>query len=159
MDGWVIETLKANGLAGVVIFLMISAMIALWQMYKAKDRQLTKLHDQRAAERETLVTLLERANTAQATTAAVTAARNEVMDRLSGAIMSHANSNDRLGDRVASQAEMFKDKLNDVKHVIDATGESYRVLNGLVAEIRNTQLTLCGKIDSVAVEVKAGNRP
>jgi hypothetical protein len=122
MDGWVVETLKANGLAGVVIFLLVGAVIALWQMNKSKDRDLKKLHEQRAVERENLVLLLERANTAAATTAQVTSERNEVIDRLSGAITSHANSNERLGERVTLQTEMFKEKLGDVKHVIDATG-------------------------------------
>jgi hypothetical protein len=32
------------------------------------------------------------------------------------------------------------------------------VLNGLVAEIRNAIVTLGGKVDAVAVDVKAGNR-
>lgn len=159
MDGWMVEALKGYGLAGVFIFVLIGANAAQWMAGKAKDRALKVLYEQRAAERETLVTLLERANAAQTTTAAVTAERNEVIDRLSGAIMAQTNSNDRLGDRIANQTEMTKEKLGDVRHVIDATGESYRVLNGLVAEIRNGLLTLCSKVDAVAVDVKAGNRP
>lgn len=158
MDGWVVETLKANGLAGVCIFLLVGAVIALWQMNKAKDRQISKLHAERAVERETLVTLMERSTAAGATTAAVTKERNEVIDRLSTAIMAQTNSSDRLADRVANHAETTKDKLSDVRHVIDATGESYRVLNGLVAEIRNLMVSVCGKVDAVAVDVKAGNR-
>jgi hypothetical protein len=158
MDGWVVETLKINGLAGVFIFVLVSANIAQWLAGKAKDRALKVLYEQRAVERETLVTLLERATTAQVTTAEVTAKRNEVMNALSVAISVQANSNDRLGDKVSGQAEMFKEKLGDVKHVIDSTGESYRVLNGLVTEIRNSVVTLCGQVTSVAVDIKAGNR-
>lgn len=158
MDGWVVETLRSNGLAGVFIFVALMANIAQWRAGRAKDNALKKLHEQRAVERDTLVTLLERANTAQATTAQVTATRNEVMDRLSVTISQQANSNDRLGDKVSLQAEMFKEKFGDLKHVIDATGESYRVLNGLVAEIRNGQTSLGAKVDAVAIEVKAGNR-
>jgi hypothetical protein len=158
MEGWALEALKPLGLAGVFIFVLITANIAQWRAGKAKDGALKKLHEQRAVERETLVTLLERANTAQATTAEVTAKRNEVMNALSVEIAAQANSNDRLGDKVANQTEMFKEKLGDFKHVIDATGESSRVLNGLVTEIRNGLMTLAGKIDAVAVDVKAGNR-
>jgi phage I-like protein len=158
MDGWVFETLKSSGLAGVFIFVLIGANAAQWLAAKAKDRTLKALHEQRSIERETLVKLLERANAAQATTAAVTSERNEVIDRLSGAIMSQANSNERLGDRVANQTETTREKLGDIRHVIEATGESYRVLNGLVAEIRNALVILGGKVDAVAVDVKAGNR-
>lgn len=158
MPDWIIEILKTNGLAGVFIFVLIGANTAQWMTGKAKDRALKVLHEQRAVERETLVTLLERANAAQATTAEVTAKRNEVMNALSVQITAQANSNDRLGERVSSQAEMFKEKLVDVKHVIDATGESYRVLNGIVSDIRNALMLLGGKVDAVAVDVKTGNR-
>lgn len=158
MDGWVVETLKANGLAGIFIFALMMANIAQWRAGKAKDGALKKLHEQRAVERETLVTLLERANTAQATTAEVTAKRNDVMNALSVAISAQANSNDRLGDKVSGQADMFKEKLGDLRHVIDATGESSRVLNGIVTDVRNALVMLAGKVDSVAVDVKAGNR-
>lgn len=158
MAGWVVETLQTNGLAGVFIFVLIAANAAQWMAAKGKDRALKALHEQRAAERETLVTLLERANAAQATTAAVTSERNEVIDRLSGAIMAQTNSNDRLGDRIDNQTDITKEKLGDIRHVIDATGESYRVLNGIVAEVRSVLGLLCGKVDGVAVDIKAGNR-
>ena len=154
-----LEVLKGYGLAGIFIFVLIGANAAQWVAGKAKDRALKALHEQRSVERETLVKLLERANAAQATTAEVTAERNEVIDRLSGAITAQANSNERLSDRIASQTEMTKERLGDVRHVIDATGESYRVLNGLVAEIRNAVNLLGGKVDGVAVDVKAGLRP
>lgn len=154
-----LEVLKGYGLAGIFIFVLIGANAAQWVAGKAKDRALKALHEQRSVERETLVKLLERANAAQATTAEVTAERNEVIDRLSGAITAQANSNERLSDRIASQTEMTKERLGDVRHVIDATGEFYRVLNGLVAEIRNAVNLLGGKVDGVAVDVKAGLRP
>lgn len=158
MDGWVVETLKAYGLAGVFIFVLIGANAAQWMAAKAKDRALKALNEQRTVERETLVKLLERANAVQATTADVTAKRNEVMNALSGTIMAQASANDRLGDRVSLQTEMFKEKLGDVRHVIDATGESYRVLNGIVTEIRNAVLSVGGKVDAIAVDVKAQGR-
>jgi hypothetical protein len=158
MDGWVNEILKANGLAGVFIFVLVSANIAQWLAGKAKDRALKVLYEQRAVERETLVTLLERATTAQVTTAEVTAKRNEVMNALSVAISVQANSNDRLGDKVSGQAEMFKDKLGDLRHVIGATGETNRVLNGIVTDMRNAIILLSGQVTAVAVDIKAGNR-
>jgi hypothetical protein len=154
MEAWIVEILKQYGLAGAVIFCLVLVVIAQSRTIRERDIRLAGLHEQRARERERLVELLEAANTAQRLTADTTAKRNEIMDDLAGAIVAQANSSDRLNDRVAGQAEMFKDKFNDVRHVIDATGESYRVLNGLVTEIRNVLSLLTGQVASVAVDVK-----
>lgn len=156
MEGWFIEVLKANGLAGAFIFVLASANVAQWRAGRAKDKENKDLHAQRAAERETLVQLLERANTAQNTTAEVTAKRNEIMNDLSGAIMAQANSNDRLSDRVSGQAEMFKEKLGDFKHVVDSFGESNRVVTGILRDISGGLSTLVGKVDGV--DRKLGTR-
>lgn len=155
MDGWVVETLKANGLAGVMIFLLVAAVVALWQMNKAKDRQLKELHAQRATERETLVRLLEGANTAATVTANATEKRNEIMDDLGHALSSQANAVERYDDRVKGQAEMLKEKFSDFRHVVDSFGESNRVSSGLLAEIRNAIVKLESAINQVAVTVAA----
>jgi uncharacterized protein YukE len=155
MDGWVVETLKANGLAGVMIFLLVAAVVALWQMNKAKDRQLKELHAQRATERETLVRLLEGANTAATVTANATEKRNEIMDDLGHALNAQANAVERYDDRVKSQAEMLKEKFSDFRHVVDSFGESNRVSSGLLAEIRNAIVKLESVVNQMAVTIAA----
>lgn len=154
MEGWIVDILKGYGLAGAVIFALVLVVIAQRQTIKEKDARIDAFHAQRAAEREKLVELLAGANAAQHMTAQATTDRNDIMDELASAIIAQANASDRLNDRVAGQAEMFKEKFNDVRHVIDATGESYRVLNGLVTEIRNGLNMLVTQVASVAVDVK-----
>src|SRR3981081_3333057 len=105
MEGWVIETLKANGLAGAFIMVLLGAIAVLWQTIRSKDRQLKELHAQRAVERETLVRLIEGANTAVNATANATEKRNEIMDDLGKALTTQANAVERYDDRVKSQAE------------------------------------------------------
>ena len=153
MDGWVVETLKANGLAGVMIFLLVAAVVALWQMNKAKDKQLRELHAQRATERETLVRLLEGANTAATVTANATEKRNEIMDDLGKALTSQANAVERYDDRVKGQAEMLKEKFADFRHVVDAFGESNRVISGLISDVRTAVGRLETAINQMAVTV------
>jgi uncharacterized protein YukE len=158
MDGWVVETLKANGLAGVVIFLLVGAVVALWQMYKLKDRQLNKLHAERAAEREVLVRLVESANLATMVTANATENRNEIMEDLGRALTNQANAAERYDDRVKGQAEMLKEKFADFKHVVDSFGESNRVISGLVSDIRNSIVKLESAINQLSVNVQTALR-
>jgi flagellar capping protein FliD len=158
MDGWVVETLKANGLAGVVIFLLVGAVVALWKMNSVKDRQLNRLHAERAAEREVLVRLVEGANLATMVTANATEKRNEIMDDLGKALTSQANAVERYDDRVKSQAEMLKDKFADFRHVVDSFGESNRVVSGLVADIRNSMIKLEAAINQLSLNVASALR-
>lgn len=82
------------------------------------------------------------------------------MEDIAGAMMTQANANDRFGDKVASQAEMFKEKFGDFKHVVGSFGESNRGLTGLVAEVRNLLLGMGSKIDAIpaAVSVAVSQR-
>jgi hypothetical protein len=155
MDSWIIEILKGYGLAGAVIAGLVAVVIAQNRTIKGRDLELKGLHEQRAVEREKLVALLSGANEAQRLTSEVTAKRNEIMEDIAGAMLTQANANDRFGDKVASQADMFKERLGDFKHVVDSFGESNRVLTGLVAEVRNLLLSVGTKIDAMPASVAA----
>lgn len=149
MEAWVIDILKGYGLAGIVIALLVAVVVSQARTIKAKDADINALHTQRAAEREKLMELFADATNAQRITAEVTSKRNEIMEDLAGAMTSQANSNDRMGDKVVNQAEMFKERLSDFKHVIDSFGESNRVMTGLVAEVRNLLVGMGVKIDAL----------
>lgn len=155
MDGWIIDILKGYGLAGVVIACLVAVVIAQNRTIKGRDDELKALHEQRAVEREKLVALLAGANEAQRITSEVTAKRNEIMEGIAGAMLTQANANDRFGDKVAGQTDMFKERLGDFKHVVDSFGESNRVLTGLVAEVRNLLLSMGTKIDAMPAAVGA----
>lgn len=156
MPEWAIAILKSNGLAGVFIFALLLAISAMVKMLLSKDRQLRVLHEQRAQERESLVKLMERGIEAQRMMADATERRTEMMDKFSSALVVQANANERLNDRIASQAEMFKEKLGDFKHVVDSFGEASRVLNGYVAEVRNLLISMGIKIDATLSMVVPG---
>jgi hypothetical protein len=158
VEPWVIEILKGYGLAGVVIAGLVAALVFQTKAVGRRDLELRKLHEQRAIEREKLVELLAAANNTQRITAEVTASRNEIMDDLARAMMTQAHSNDRLGDKVAGQTEMFKERLGDFKHVVDSFGESNRVLTGLVAEIRNILIGHGTKLDAMPAAVVQAQR-
>ena len=149
MEAWAIDTLKGYGLAGIVIAALV--MVVIWQARgrAAQDLELQKLHGQRAAERERLIELLADAQNAQRITAEVTSKRNEIMEELADAMTTQANANDRMGDRVSGQTEMFKERLGDFRHVIDAFGESNRVMTGLVSEVRNLVVQMGVKVDAL----------
>lgn len=149
MEAWAIDILKGYGLAGVVIALLVAVVVWQARAISAKDAELKLLNSQRAAEREKLMELFADATNAQRITAEVTSKRNEIMEDLAGAMTSQANSNDRMGDKVVNQAEMFKERLSDFKHVIDSFGESNRVMTGLVAEVRNLLVGMGVKIDAL----------
>lgn len=155
MDGWIIDILKGYGLAGAVIACLVAVVIAQNRTIKGRDDELKALHEQRAVEREKLVALLAGANEAQRITSEVTAKRNEIMEGIAGAMLTQANANDRFGDKVAGQTEMFKERLGDFRHVVDSFGESNRVLTGLVAEVRNILLGMGPKIDAIPTSVAA----
>jgi hypothetical protein len=155
MDAWIVDILKGYGLAGVVIFCLIGVVIAQSRTIKGRDAELKRLHEQRAVEREKLVALLAGANEAQRITAEVTSKRNEIMQDLASAVMTQANANDRFADKVANQADMFREKFGDFRQVVDSFGESNRVLTGLVAEVRNVLIGMGTKIDAMPAAVGA----
>lgn len=155
MDGWVVETLKQNGLAGAFIMVLLGAVTALWQMNKAKDKQLKELHAERAREREQLVRLAEGANTTGMVTANATERRNDIMSELGKALSAQANAVERYEDRVQSQQKMLEEKLSDFRHVVDAFGESNRVSSGLLSEIRNALGTLTSTITQLSITVQS----
>jgi hypothetical protein len=154
VDGWVNEILKSYGLAGAFIFVLLAAVSVQWRTIASKDKQLRELHAQRATERETLVRLLESANTAATVTANATEKRNEIMDDLGRALTSQANAVERYDDRVKGQAEMLKEKFSDFRHVVDAFGESNRVISGLISDIRNAIVQLESAINQMAVKIQ-----
>lgn len=149
MEAWAVDILKGYGLAGVVIVLLIAVVVWQARAISTKDSEIQMLHSQRAAEREKLMELFADATNAQRITAEVTSKRNAIMEELADATMAQANSNERMGDKVVNQAEMFKERLSDFKHVIDSFGESNRVMTGLVAEVRNLLLGMGVKIDAL----------
>lgn len=153
MDAWIVDILKGYGLAGAVIFGLVAIVFAQNRTINGRDAELKALHEQRAVEREKLVLLLAGANEAQRITSEVTAKRNEIMEDIASAMTTQANANDRFGDKVAGQTEMFKERLGDFKHVVDSFGESNRVLSGLSAEIRNILIGMGMKIDAIGTAV------
>lgn len=155
MDGWVIETLKANGLAGAFIMVLIGAIAVLWRMILSKDKQLKELHAERAREREQLVRLAEGANTTGMVTANATERRNDIMSELGRALSGQANAVERYEDRVQSQQKMLEEKFADFRHVVDSFGESNRVNSGLLAEVRNAVGTLTGTITQLSIAVQS----
>jgi chromosome segregation ATPase len=154
MDGWVVDILKANGLAGAFIMVLLGAIAALWLALKSKDKQLTKLHGERATEREQLVRLAENANTAGMVTANATEKRNEIMAALGVSLTAQANAVERYEDRVQSQQKMLEEKFGDFRHVVDAFGESNRTNSGLIAEVRNAVVTLASSINQLGTNVQ-----
>lgn len=158
MEGWVVDILKAYGLAGAVIFALVGVVGVLWSRLGRKDDELVKLNAERAKERETLVKLIEVGNGAALLRASAAEKQNVVLGDLGGAITSQVGEIERYRDRVESQAEMLKEKFADFRHVVDSFGESNRVSSGLMADVRNVLGRLEGAINQVAVAIAAQGR-
>lgn len=146
MPEWLLRTLGANGLAGVFIFALLSAIIGLWIAFKSKDRELKKLHEQRALEREAMAKLLEQGASSAISIAAATEKRNDVMMVMAQALAGLTSAVDKYEERVGLQADMLADKFADFRHVVDSFGESNRVISGTISEIRNQIISLIAEI-------------
>jgi hypothetical protein len=146
MPAWVLTTLGGNGLAGVFIFVLLCAALGLWAAYKSKDRELKKLHEERALEREAMARLLEQNNNSSAAVAAATDRRNEVMMAMAQALSAMTNALDKYDDRVKMQATMLAEKFSNFHHVVDSFGESNRTITGLISEIRNLMTSLMAEM-------------
>lgn len=153
MPEWVVDILKAYGLAGVVIFALAGTVVALWRRLAVKDAEIAKLHAERAEEREKLVILIEGGNQAAALTATATEKRNDVITELGDAITSQATAIEKHHHGVQLQTEMLKEKFNDFRHVVDSFGESNRVISGLISEVRNGLHKLESTVNQVAITV------
>lgn len=137
MPTWVLTTLGSNGLGGVFIFFLILGLGGLWLAYKAKDRELRRLHDQRAHEREAMAKLLEQNHSSAAAVASATEKRNDVMNAMALALSAMTHAVDKYDERVKMQAAMLAEKFSDFHHVVDSFGESNRVISGTLSEVRN----------------------
>lgn len=142
MPAWVLQVLGANGLAGVFIFVLLSAAVGLWFAYSAKDRELRKLYSQRAMEREAMAKLLEQNNSSSAAVAAATEKRNDVMMAMAQALSAMTASLEKYDERVKMQAAMLADKFSSFHHVVNSFGESNRTITGTISEVRNLMTSL-----------------
>jgi hypothetical protein len=158
MPDWAITVLKQGGIWGVFIMALLIGIAWLAKVTVTQAKNLRTLHEQRATEREKLVQLMESGIDAQRMTTTATDRRTEMMERLSNAIMTQANGNDRLNDRVMGQAEMFKEKLGEFKHVVDAFGEAHRVNSGILSEVRNLAVGHGNKMDAIMVAIASARQ-
>jgi hypothetical protein len=145
-QGWVINALGSSGLAGAFVFILVGAVTGLWLALKAKDAELKLLHDARALEREAMAKMIEQDSASSFAMTAATEKKNDVIMTMSNVIVSLTSALDKYEERVELQASMLAEKFSDFRHVVDAFGESNRVISGTLAEVRNMQITMSAEL-------------
>jgi hypothetical protein len=135
---WIIDILKAYGLAGVVIFSLA------WLVRSLLQRNQT-LSDARVTDRDTLNKLASDATKALDLISTATAERNKVTEELADAIDKQGNALVRHTDRVEFQFGALKDEVARHGVVITASSEATRIHSGLLTDIRNKIETIAAK--------------
>ncbi len=142
MSELVTGTLKEMGAAGAAISVLLTAVAALSGAVVFQWRQANQINGLRLKERDALNKALSDNTAAINGMTRATEERNRVTQELADAIALQASAFERVNDRVGFYHEDNKEKLSDIRKVVESMAEAVRVNTGMVTEVRNGNLTI-----------------
>lgn len=146
--------LRELGPAGAAIYVLLATVVALAGVVVFLFRQISNLNTQLNAERRSesavVIKLIESNNTALNKFADSTDERNKVTQDLADAINAQAAAFEMVNQRVGFYHEANTEKLKDMRDVVAAGAEAVRVNTGMVTEVRNGNLAIAARLESIA---------
>lgn len=126
---WIVNILQNYGLAGVVIFVL---GLIVWVMYKSS----VEVNNARLGERDILIKAIEANTQAARENAKATEDSNVVNKALADAITAQAATAQLFMQKIEMNNDSIKEKLADIKLVIDAMSQATLVANGTLRDIQ-----------------------
>lgn len=133
---WIIKTLEGMGIAGAIIFVLLSAVFGLVIYVKQMQAKADKVYGYRLAERDTLNKVLTDTANVIAGILKSDQARNDLTEEQAVLIREQAHAFELLKTTVHAQYDNIKDHNTAMAMTIGAMAEAIRVLNSLMLENR-----------------------
>nr|DAH82758.1 MAG TPA: ATP synthase [Caudoviricetes sp.] len=144
MPDWIIATLKGMGVPGAIIFVLLNTIAVMGIVIKVLWKKYTDLNDERRIERAAFLEAMAKKSASDLELARSHEERNDIEAELGEAFKAQAGAFDRVNDRVELFHEDNRDKLKDIRIVVESLAEGFRTLASAVAantatatEIRN----------------------
>jgi hypothetical protein len=154
MSEFVNSTLKEMGVAGAAISVLLTAVSGLVAAVVFQWRQANKVYGFRLAERDTLNKALTDNTAAINAMVRATEERNRVTQELAAAIAKQATAFERVNDRLEFYHEDNREKLTDIRKVIEVMSEAVRVNTGMVTDVRNANSGIQRDIVSITQSIQ-----
>lgn len=127
---WIVEILKANGLQGVIIFVLAGA---LWHIWK----ELQTVNQLRLQERESLINALNNNTNATLEHARAIRERNDVTNKLADNVTQQATAFEKFVTKQEYLTEILRDKMSEQHLAFSAMAESNRGNSGILMSVRD----------------------
>ena len=135
MDELAIKVLGPLGLSGLVILVLA---YAVWHLYK----QQSKMTESRLADVPILIKALDNNTQATRENAAAIIARNLITEQQGRTIERLSGVLELFVQKAEIHDEAFKDRLQEIKLVIDSFAEANRTNTGILRDLRDKVLAL-----------------
>jgi hypothetical protein len=136
MPEWIIKILEGMGIAGAIIFVLLSTVTGLVLYLKQMQAKADKVYGYRLAERDTLNKVLTDTASVIAGIIKANEARNDLTEEQALLIREQAHAFEILKTMVHAQYDNIKDHNSAMAMTIGAMAEAIRVLNSLILENR-----------------------
>jgi uncharacterized protein HemX len=146
MSEFVTAILKSMGVAGAAISILLTTITLLGTVIVALWKQNNAHNKARLSEREALIKIVESNNTALNRNSDATEERNRVTQELADAIGKQAAAFEMVNQRVEFYHSDNRDKLSDVRKVIDSMSDALRVNTGMVTDVRNGNIAILNAV-------------
>lgn len=156
---WAEKILEGMGFPGLVIFLLISALVAAVLYIRQMQAKADRIYGYRLQERDTLNKALSDTAKVLADMLKVTEDRNELTEEQAGLILKQAHAFELLKVSVLAQYETIKDNNTAASLAVSSMAEAIRTLTTIVLENRTIALEHVGSvrrcIDEMSRETQA----
>src|ERR1044072_1485723 len=137
---WIVKTLESMGVAGAIIFVLMTTVVALVAYIRSLLARDQKIYGYRLAERDTLNKALTDSAAGLRDMLKVTEDRNELTEEQAKLIDRQAQAFELLKVTVLAQYESIRDHNANSHQVIGAMAEAIRSLTAIALENRTLAL-------------------
>jgi hypothetical protein len=137
---WIERQLEAMGIAGAIIFVLFSALVAAIAYIRQMQTRADKIYGYRLQERDTLNKALTESSEVLKDMLRVTEVRNEITEEQATVIQAQAMAFELLKTTVLAQYDNIRDHNAAAGQAVTAMAEAIRTLTAMIQENRTIAL-------------------
>jgi hypothetical protein len=158
MPEWIIKILESMGVAGAIIFVLMTTVVALVAYIRSMQAKADKIYGYRLQERDTLNKALTDSAAVLKDMLRVTEERNELTEDQAKLLERQSQAFELLKVTVLAQYESIRDHNGNSAQVIGAMAEAIRSLTSIAMENRTIALGQVQSVQKTIDEMSLGIR-
>jgi hypothetical protein len=136
LPDWIVKILESMGIAGAIIFILLTTVVALVLYIKSMQARADKIYGYRLAERDNLNKALTDSSKVLEDVLRATEDRNELTAEQAELLVKQSQAFELLKVTILSQYDNIRDHHQTNAQVVSAMSEAVRVLSSMVVENR-----------------------